>query len=160
GILPFVGHGDDVGSAEVFPFAIALPSGWRARLSEVPDEPLAHIKAVKLLVPDHSGERLPLHSARVGIVNLFLQAAVEFVGFAGATADKIVEVVKWGSDGLFGQPKSDAPFAMPRDFIAIPRGCLGAALERINGVPLSLDQIVVKSVLPVAGNGCTVPDSR
>src|SRR5690348_17910857 len=67
GVLPFVGHRNDVGDVEMLPFAVtsvAAPRRWW-RLSRVAFQPPWHIEVKILLAPDHAGKGLPLNRARI-----------------------------------------------------------------------------------------------
>ena len=65
GVLPLVGHRDDVGVVEVRPLRVAsvLATGRRRRHRGVAVEPLPHVVAVVLLRPQQAGDRPALHIA-------------------------------------------------------------------------------------------------
>src|SRR5215813_12598470 len=67
GILPGVGHRDDIRSVEMPPFAIASKHvrAWRRWARRVAMQPHIHIIIVELLAPQQASEGLPLHSARI-----------------------------------------------------------------------------------------------
>ena len=52
----------------------------RRRLRRIAEQPAPHVVVVELLRPQHPGERLPLHHARVGIGDALLQRRVELIG--------------------------------------------------------------------------------
>src|SRR6185312_14329809 len=79
-----------VGIAPVF----AL--GWRRRHGRVALEPGRNIVVIKLLRPNHAGERLALDRTRVGIGHFVLNGSVEFVGFLEALRKNGIEIRKVG----------------------------------------------------------------
>ena len=99
-ILPLVGHGHDAGVVKMQPLVVAalLPFGRRRRLGGVALQPFAHLVTVKLLAPDHPGERLALDVAFVGGGNAVLQLRVKIVGLKDAPGEDGIEVGKrkWG----------------------------------------------------------------
>src|SRR5438067_10971897 len=67
GILPLVGHGDNVGVVEMLPLTIAAklsPRGWSGGV-RIASEPLLHDVVVELLRPEHSSEPLAHDVLRV-----------------------------------------------------------------------------------------------
>src|SRR5215210_508269 len=94
GILPGVGHGDDVGRIEMRPLAVAamLAPGWRWRLGWVAGQPFADIVAVELLRPKHTGECLALDRALVLIQGWRLERGVECVGLGLPLDENRVEI--------------------------------------------------------------------
>ena len=96
-IFPFVRHGNDVRVVEMFPVRVAavLAFGRRRRLGRVAAQPFRHVVVIKLLAPNHAGERLALDQARIGVGDAFLQFGVKFVGFADALGENGIEIGKW-----------------------------------------------------------------
>src|SRR5438309_1090451 len=78
----------------MLPVAVAamLALVGRRRLIFISCEPRPDVIKIELLVPDHAGECLALHEARVGVVDFGLQLGIEFVGFADASVENGVEV--------------------------------------------------------------------
>ena len=89
GILPFVGHRDDVGIVEIAPLAVAAAQARRGRrmLARIAVEPARYIEMVELLAPDHARKCLALHRARIGRVDVAL-----------ADRDRIRRPRAWRSD--------------------------------------------------------------
>src|SRR5215467_2493839 len=83
-ILPFVGHGDDVGVEQMAPYVIApMPASFRGRrLSGIAIEPVANDVVIKLLGPEHPRERLAHDVLCVGREVLGYHGSVEFVCLA------------------------------------------------------------------------------
>ena len=93
GVLPRVGHGEDVERVEVPPPGVAaLPVGGRGRrLRGVAVEPVAHPVGVHLLAPDQPGARLPEdpHALRVDVVGS--DGGVELVSLVVPARHDLVE---------------------------------------------------------------------
>ena len=86
GIFPLVRHRNHVEVVQVLPLGVApifaaFGRCWHPRIAL---EPLRHIVIVKLLRPEHPGERLPLDGAHVGAERFALDGVVEFVRFIAA----------------------------------------------------------------------------
>ena len=86
GVLPLVGHGDNVGVVEVSPFAVAagLMTLWRCRFAGIAFEPGAEIVIIKLLGPEHPRKCLPLHPTCVLGEICGSTLGVKLVGFGNA----------------------------------------------------------------------------
>ena len=63
GVLPLIGHGDDIEVMQMFPVAVAAGPTLcgRSRHRRVAGEPLLDIIVVDLFVPEHTGQCLPLN---------------------------------------------------------------------------------------------------
>ena len=83
GVLPFVGHGDNVKIVEMLPFVVAsLAAGVRQRLhARVPVNPLLDIIVVKLFGPEHAGQGLTLDPFFIGAQIGILNGRVKFICF-------------------------------------------------------------------------------
>ena len=69
GILPFVGHGNDVGVVKMVPLVIATTAAARCGgvgPGRIAFEPALTIVVVKLLAPEQSGERLAHDICAIG----------------------------------------------------------------------------------------------
>ena len=97
-VFPFIGHRNDVGVVEMLPLGVATVLAFVGRWEStgIALDPLADVVIKKLLRPNHAGERLPLNVARVGIGNVLLQLAIEFIGLAQSCGEDGVEI----SEGL------------------------------------------------------------
>src|SRR5215469_13906202 len=79
----------------------------RRRLTRIPFEPCVHVIVIELLAPDHPGESLPLHEARVFVRLVLLKAGVKLIGFTDTGASKIVEIYEWPSVVSGREPQAD-----------------------------------------------------
>ena len=84
GILPFVGHGDDVGVVQMRPLVIAAVAALRRRrrIARIAFEPLLHHVVIELLGPQHAGKALAHDILRVRRKVLRDDGGVKFVGLA------------------------------------------------------------------------------
>ena len=115
--------------------------------------PRSHCRDVEveeLLAPDHAGERLALHGARVRIVEIGLDLGVEGVRLGEALRDDLVEIRESGLFGSGRETKPHAHSAAGRDLEAIEGGRLGAGALRVHGARVAVDDVVVEAVLEVA----------
>ena len=93
GVLPRVGHREDVLGVDVEPAGVATVAafGRGRRLGGVAVEPALHVVAVELLAPDHPGEGLPGDQTRVVVDGGGDDLAVELVGLLAALVEHLVE---------------------------------------------------------------------
>ena len=92
GILPLVGHGNDVAVEHVEP--LGVPHLFRApeeRVGIVLLEPGVHVEQVILLPPEHAGERLPVHPSLVLGQRRGRDPLVELVGVGETRTKRRVE---------------------------------------------------------------------
>ena len=152
-ILPLVGHRQDVLGRHVPPGVIApaLARFRRRRLGRVTLEPLFHEVAIVLLVPQHSGERLPLHAAHVGRQLERRDPLVERIGLFDALREYGIERRPEGLCHVarVAQAKLHHNRFTRTDWIGVVRRGLGAFLFRIHRTTASGDDAVVDAVLDV-----------
>src|ERR1700758_4192940 len=130
GVLPLVRHGQDIRVVEMRPLAVAAMTtagGWW-RLCRISIQPLRNVEVEKLFAPDHSGEGLTLHAARVRAFDAFLQVCVEFVRLADPACEYLREVTKWVRRGCPRQTQAELDAATDRNSCSVPHGRLGARL--------------------------------
>ena len=98
GVLPRVGHGEQVVGVEAAPAGVAAAVALRRgrRLGRVAVEPAGDVVEVELLAPQHPGERLAHHPRLVRRRPFRRQLRVERVGLGSARGRHVVEV---GSNG-------------------------------------------------------------
>ena len=94
-ILPLIGHRNDVRIIEVRPFVVApaVSLRRRRRRRRIALQPVAHHVVIKLLGPEHSGERLPHDVAGVRREAGRDHAGVELIGLANSIGENLVEAV-------------------------------------------------------------------
>src|SRR5579883_953511 len=96
GVLPLVGHGDDVGVVKMSPLVVAsvLAPGGRRRVAGVAVQPVFHHVVIELLGPEQACETLAHHVLGVGGEFRRDHGGIEFVGFLQAPGDDGFEVAK------------------------------------------------------------------
>ena len=151
GVLPRVGHREDVLGVDVEPGGVATVAtlGRRWRLRRVAVEPALHVVVVELLAPDHPGERLPGDQARVVVDGGRDHLAVELVGLHATLREHLVEARAERGVGR-GRPEADPDhLGLPRrDRQAVPPGDLRADAVRVHR-RRACDHMVVDPVLGV-----------
>ena len=101
GVLPFVGHGDDIEIVKVLPLMVVPARSGRGdlRLFRVAPQSLLHIVVKKLLGPDHARQcltlNLPLIEADIGA----LDGRIKGLGLGHTLINKSFKVVKGSSQG-------------------------------------------------------------
>ena len=95
GVLPRVGHQDDLVVVQVRPVAVAdvAATGRRRRLRGIAGEPPLHVVVEELLAPQQSGERLPGHHRLGGRGGRGNHGGVERVRLLLAGRDDGVELL-------------------------------------------------------------------
>ncbi len=93
GVLPRVGHRQDVAGVHVHPAGVATGAALRRRrrLRRVAVEPALDVVAVELLAPDHPGERLAGDQALVVVDTGRDHLGVELVGLSASLVEDLVE---------------------------------------------------------------------
>ena len=150
GILPLVGHGDDVGVVQMRPVGIApvQPLGRRRRLPRISVEPGIHVVGVKLLAPQHAGEGLPLHPAQIVRAAGIGQRLVEFVRFGDPVGEGAVEIVE--SPVAVGETQPDRFRLAGLKLHRVPGRALGADTVGVHRAGAPLHDVLVDSVLDVS----------
>ena len=95
-ILPLVRHRDHVGIEHVEPLGIAHVVAGRLeqRMTLVLAQPLLQVEVVELLAPQHSRQRLAMHSALIFVQRVRRNPLVEFVGVGDAAFEDLLETAK------------------------------------------------------------------
>jgi hypothetical protein len=153
GVLPLVGHGDDVLVVEVPPRVVAaLPAGgrWR-RLGGIALQPPPDVEVVELLAPQQSGKGLAHHPPRVVGARRSLEALVELVGLTDAGRERGVEgrAERVLAGRHVGQAQGHGRRLTGGQAQAIVGSGLGAGPGRVDGIQPAVDDIVVERVLDV-----------
>ncbi len=74
--------------------ASVLALRWRRRLSGIALQPVEDVVVIALPVPQHSGQRLPLHPPRILIVETGVYVCVKLIGFTNAIGEDLLELRK------------------------------------------------------------------
>src|SRR5262249_8243139 len=153
GIFPFVRYRHDVGSDEVPPGAVTtlLAALRRPWLRLIAVEPTVNGKTIELRTPEHAGEGLTLHSARVLIGDRRLHACIETVGFGDAVGEdaiKLDEGIRGTVPG--GEPYSKADDVAGRNCPRVEASHLGALPDGVHRLATTVDDIVMKRILEMA----------
>ena len=164
GILPLVGHRNDVGVIEVGPLVVAPvdPLGRRRRRPGIALEPVADHIVIELLRPQHAGERLPHHVAGVRRQVGRNHGRVELVGFANPFGEDVVEA---GAERLLGAARASQPQTHGLRFTRaerqdVPRRGLGAGVRRIDRPGGAVHDVVVDAVFDVSEKHLRTPKRR
>ena len=122
-------------------------AGRRRRLRGIALEPLVHHVVIKLLGPQQSRERLPLHAAAV-FGKSCGREGIKLVGFADALGEQSVEIVNQARRfGPLGEAHADDFGLAGREIESIPGAGFGAAALGIHGVFAAAHHTLVKRVL-------------
>ncbi len=152
GVLPLVGHGDDVAVQHVEPLGVPDRArlAARERMCVVLLQPPVQVEVVELLRPEHAGERLAVYAALVLAERARRDPVVELVGIEDPLAEGVLEV---GAERLArragGQAKPDGLAASGRHVDDVAGRRLGAGLRGVHGALLARDHVAVERVLHV-----------
>src|SRR5258705_182332 len=148
GILPLVGHRNDVAVQHVEPLGIAhaLLTRSRQRMSFMLLQPAVEVEIVVLLAPQHPGQSLAVHAAFILTQRMGSDSVVKFVGIGQASSKYLVERSE-GVDWWFRtQAQPDYLAAAGGDFKTIESRGLSAHLGGIHNVVIACDHIIMKSI--------------
>ncbi len=151
GILPLVGHRDDVAGEDIGPVAVApaQPLGRRRRVIRVALQPVLDDVMVELLRPEEAGVGLPRDPARLG-VGRSRQRRVELVRLALPHGQDLLERVAERSldRGLVGpEPEPDDPRLARAEVEGEMRAALGALERRVDRLGAPVDDALADRVL-------------
>src|SRR6266700_724443 len=104
GVLPGVGHEDDIVVAQMPPAPVAAALGRWQRAGRVATQPFIHIVGVELLAPEQAGQRLSLHSQRILCLGR-THRPVKLVGLLNARGEDLSCVVKRRTWSIGGQAR-------------------------------------------------------
>src|SRR6266481_3437936 len=148
GILPLVGHRNDVAVQHVEPLGIAnvllIRSGQR--MSFVFLEPTVEVEIVVLLAPQHPGQSLAVHAAFILTQRMRGDSVVEFVGIGQASSKYLVERSEGVGWWFRTQAQPDYFAATSLDFKTIESRGLSAELGGIHSIVIAGDHIIMKSI--------------
>ena len=139
GILPLVGHRDNVAVQHVEPLGIPDIAMSRARqgMSLMLVQPFVEIEIVVLLAPQHSGQRLAVHATFVLAQRTRGDPIVEFVRISETGGEYLVKCAEWIGRRFRTQPQPHDLAATRGYFQTIMRGRLRSRLGRIHSLPLA-----------------------
>ena len=162
GVLPFVGHRDDVRIVQVPPLPIpsVLALARWFRLPRIPIEPLVDVEVVELLAPEQAGIRLPLHATHILVFQRAMDHVIKLVGF-------LFPARKCRVERLEGCGRASARKQQPHDHFAagwhdpVPnRANLGAGLLGIHRVGVAIDDQCIQAILVVPTRRCRAEQAR
>ena len=153
GVLPLVGHREDVVVVQVPPAGVApgLPRRRRRRLGRIAVEPAGDVVVIELLAPDHAGERLAHDRGLVVGRARRAERGVVLVGLARAVGERAIEAraeVERGALILPREPQPQLDGGARRDGEAIPARHLRAPALGVHR-RRAADDVIVDAVLRV-----------
>ena len=157
GVLPLVGHREDVAVVQVRPPAVAALATARRRrgLGRVALQPVRHHVMVELLRPDQAGVGLARHPALLGVETSGLARGVEGVGLGAADGEHLGEVrARPGGRRVVDDVRRAGPQAQQQHHLASrgqlepvqPRR-LGAGARHVDRLAAAVHDVVVEGVL-------------
>src|SRR5690349_13005914 len=96
GILPFVGHRNDIVVVKMCPITVAsiFSLRWWRRLRRIALQPLCDIVEKILFTPQHTGYGLPLNFFVISVLDARLHVAEEFIGLLFALFENRIKILK------------------------------------------------------------------
>ena len=156
GILPLVGHGDDVGVVELDPLVVAALLAFRRRrgIGGVALQPVLDHVVIVLFRPEHAGEALAHDRARVGGEVRGDDGGIEVVGLAHPLREDLVEAGTEGSLAGGGQvavaeAQAHAGALARTQAQGVVGSGLGAGLGRVHALAAGVHHAFVDAVLDV-----------
>jgi len=131
--------------------APVLPFRRRGRLAGVAVKPLRNVEVVELLIPEHPGERLALHSAHVFVCDARVDGVIERVRLADVPREDLVEVTKGIGLSRPRQAQAKLDLSPGRHRAPPNRSHLRPSLGGVDGVLAALDDEIIEAVLEEAG---------
>src|SRR5215472_14142356 len=154
-VLPLVRHGNHIAVQHVEPLRVTGSPLLRSqnRMGVVFQQPLVEVEIVILFRPQHSGERLPVHTLFVLAQILRRNAIVEFVCIGQTLGKNRIEVRERIRSGLAAQPQANHLASSRRHIQDIMRRRLGPCFCWIYGIGIAMDHIFVESTCNLADCG-------
>ena len=148
GILPLVGHRDDVLVQHVEPLRVPrVAISGMERVGVVLVQPVVAVEEEELLAPEHAGQRLAHHVGRVFTHRWRRDRLVKLIGFTKPVGEDFIKLLSEGFALLvrrsFGEPQANHFGLTGADIDLVVRRDLGALLARDSRRP-----------------GCPAPRSR
>ena len=161
GVLPLVGHGDDVAVQHVEPLGVADTTARSAeeRVSLVLLQPPVEVEVVVLLRPEHPREGLSVHPALVLAERSGRDPLVELVGVEEPLPERLLErCPELLARGPPGQAELDERDAARRHLEDVKHRGLRPGLPGVHGVTLPGDHVSVEGVLHVRSRVRLAPE--
>ena len=135
GILPLVGHRDDVLVQHVEPLRVpGVAISGMQRVGVVLIQPVVAVEEEELLAPEHAGQRLAHHVGRVGTHRWRRDRLVKLVGFTQPVGKDLIKRLAKGFALLvrrsLGEPQANHRGLTGADIDLVVRRDLGALLCR------------------------------
>src|SRR6195256_4306694 len=148
GILPLVGHRNDVAVQHVEPLGIApaLLTRTGEWMSSMRLQPAVEVEIVVLLAPQHSRQGLAVHATFILAQRRWGDPLVEFVGIGQASSKYLVERSEGVGWWFRAQAQPDYLAAAGWDFKTIESRGLRAHLGGIHSIVIACDHIIMKSI--------------
>ena len=151
GVLPLVGHRDDVAVQHVEPLGVpdAAAAAAEQRMRLVLLQPAVEVEVVVLLRPEHPGERLAVDAALVLAERARRDALVELVGVGEPLPERRLErrAERRRPPGRSVRRSRTTSAAARGHLEHVARRGLGAGLRRVDRVALAGDDVPVERVL-------------
>jgi hypothetical protein len=102
-----------------------------------------------LLVPDHSGEGLPLHQARIRMIEFGLNLGVKIIALAFSAGCDWIEISERCRMLSMGEAQTEAGTRAGAHPCTEVHACFGAAQQRIHRGLVPVHKVLMKSVFAV-----------
>ena len=141
--------------------AAILPLLRRGRLTGIALQPVEDVVVIALPVPQHAGQRLPLHASRILVVQTGVDAIIEFVCFLHPIGEYLLEIRE-----SVGRARGSRPHA--HTHCCVGSGCksqadkrrsLGPYVRGIHSLLRTVNHILVKCVFEISFTGTGVEDA-
>ena len=154
GVLPLVGHGDDVLVQHVEPLRVpGIVIAGMEGVGVVLVQPVVTVEEEELFAPEHAGEGLAHHVGRVFTHGGWRDRLIELIGFTKPLRKDFIKLLSkrfallvWRT---FGEPQANHFGLTGADIGPVVRRDLGALLAGIHRLLSALHHTVVDTVLDV-----------
>ena len=161
GVLPLVGHGDDVAVQHVEPLGVphAAPGAAQERVRLVLLQPAVEVEVVELLRPQHPRERLAVDAPLVLAERAGRDPLVELVRVEEPLPERLLERgPERPRRRALRQPELDDLATARRHLQDVARRGLRPRLAGVHGVPHSGDDVAMERVLHVRRRAGLAPE--
>ena len=159
GVLPLVGHRDDVPVQHVEPLRVAGASiSVMQRIGVVLVQPVVAVEEEELLAPEHAGQGLTHHAGRVFTHGRRRDRLVERISVTKPVSEDLIERLAKGLARLVrksaGEPQANHFRLAGGERDLVVRRDLGALLVRIHRIVAAVHHTVVDAVFDVTALVC------